>query len=321
MEYVGNPRSEWLNKLAGPYNTRQMLINSPNDCINNADSYTWLAIEVFWTTSQCFTGGSATRFKDPVAPNCSNSKRKRDAGECSGQTTAFPATITVPPTFSITVEAASSTITSEPLTCYDVGPSPGTGVDEGYCDCKQGSSSITLSYISSAIAESAKCAYSTFPGSSAQATVTTDVTSWTTNCAACTLTGGVGGGEETCTTVSGCTPTAIASPTIVAWVANVGTIDIGNADDGDPKNLASDMFTKLSGMCDSSGCKGDHQEMDNVEAVISGGEEPLKPAMYIDGAQYTSVDMLDKMLAVGLGSWVSAMVYYAPFACAWGNNY
>ena len=34
----------------GPLATRQMRTNKPDQCVENADSYTWLALEVFWTT-------------------------------------------------------------------------------------------------------------------------------------------------------------------------------------------------------------------------------------------------------------------------------
>lgn len=33
----------------GPTAVRNLLIHTPEQCINNADSYTWLALEVFWT--------------------------------------------------------------------------------------------------------------------------------------------------------------------------------------------------------------------------------------------------------------------------------
>lgn len=191
-----------------------------------------------------------------------------------------------------------------------IGPSPGTGVSEGYCDCVVGgSSSLTFPLRKADGTYSDSCAYTTVP--SATTVVSTDTSSWTSGCQACTLVGGVGGGHESCTTVSGCTPTtsAVTSPTIVAWVANVGTIDIGNAeDDGDGgKSLATEMFNKLSGMCNDTGCRGDHQEMDNVEAAIADEEEPLKPAMYIDGAVYQNMDTFKQMLAVGISSWISAL--------------
>jgi hypothetical protein len=117
------------------------------------------------------------------------------------------------------------------------------------------------------------------------ATVTSQTEVWTSNCAACTIVGGIAD-RETCTTVAGCTPTATPSPTIAAWVGNLSTIDIGDAEDGNGgKDLAKEMFTKLKGMCGSSrGCKSDHAEMDNVETVIADGEEPLKPVMYLQDA-------------------------------------
>lgn len=89
-----------------------------------------------------------------------------------------------------------------------------------------------------------------------------------------------------CTTVAGCTPTAAPTPTIAAWVGNLSTIDIGNAEDGNGgKDLAAEMFKKLRGMCnDSGGCKADEAVMDSVEAILSGEEEPLKPAMYLQDA-------------------------------------
>ncbi|GAW15610.1 hypothetical protein ANO14919_050260 [Xylariales sp. No.14919] len=58
------------------------------------------------------------------------------------------------------------------------------------------------------------------------------------------------------------------------------------------------MFTKLKGMCTSgSGCTSDHAEMENVETIIADGDEPLKPAMYLQHAQYSSAAALDRMLS------------------------
>ncbi|RDL32656.1 Uncharacterized protein BP5553_09112 [Venustampulla echinocandica] len=113
---------------------------------------------------------------------------------------------------------------------------------------------------------------------------------------------------DKCGLVAGCTPTAAPSPTIAAWVGNLSTIDIGNAEDGNGgKDLATEMFGKLKAMCSGSTCKGDHAEMDNVEAAIADGEEPLKPAMYLQDATFTSQAVLEKMLSVGISSWVSAL--------------
>jgi hypothetical protein len=145
--------------------------------------------------------------------------------------------------------------------------------------------SITLSVLPATSAQSESCAYKSIPtATTARETVTTQTEVWTSNCAACTIVGGIAD-AETCTTVAGCTPTAAATPTIAAWVGNLSTIDIGNADDGNGgKDLATEMFGKLKAMCSGSTCKADHAEMDNVEAAIDNGEEPLKPAMYLQDA-------------------------------------
>lgn len=210
--------------------------------------------------------------------------------------------------------APTSMITSPPrLECSVVQPSPETGVDDGYCDCVLGSNSMTLSIISGAMAYSESCAYTSVP--SATATISTDTSTWTSNCQACTMVGGDGGSKETCTSVSACTPTtsttAAPSPTIKAWVANQGTIDIGNAEDGGDggKGLAAKLYSMLSGLCDDTGkCNTDPQDIPNVEAVLAGGEEPLTPAMSIDSAYYNNdVNVYQQMLSVGISSWIAAL--------------
>jgi hypothetical protein len=159
---------------------------------------------------------------------------------------------------------------------------PDQGINQAFCLCDK---SITLSVLPATSAQSESCAYKSIPtATTARETVTTQTEVWTSNSAACTIVGGIAD-AETCTTVAGCTPTAAATPTIAAWVGNLSTIDIGNADDGNGgKDLATEMFGKLKAMCSGSTCKADHAEMDNVEAAIDNGEEPLKPAMYLQDA-------------------------------------
>lgn len=181
--------------------------------------------------------------------------------------------------------AASTTITPPPSTtpsCVLHNEDPDQGINQAFCLCD---SSITLTPLPATSAQSESCAYKSLPtGTSVRETVTTATEIWTTNCAACTIVGGIAD-SETCTSITGCTPTAAPSPTIAAWVGNLSTIDIGNADDGNGgKDLAKEMFGKLKAMCSGSSCKGDHAEMDNIETVIKDGEEPLKPAMYLQDA-------------------------------------
>ncbi|KAI0837778.1 hypothetical protein F5Y06DRAFT_304212 [Hypoxylon sp. FL0890] len=222
--------------------------------------------------------------------------KKRDIPEScytdaatSSTTTSVPASITAAPTPS----------------CELHNEDPDQGIDQAFCLCDK---SITLSVLPATTAQSESCAYKSIPSAtSARMTVTIPTQVWTSNCAACTLVGGIAD-AETCTSVTGCIPTAAPSPTIAAWVGNLSTIDIGNAEDGNGgKDLANEMFGKLKSMCSGSTCKGDHVEMDNVETIISNGEDPLKPAMYLQDAKFSSPAILDKMLSVGISAWISAL--------------
>ncbi|KAI0185817.1 hypothetical protein EV127DRAFT_411837 [Xylaria flabelliformis] len=192
-----------------------------------------------------------------------------------------------------------------PLSCELHNQDPDQGITQAYCLCN---GSITLTPLPATSQYSESCAYTTIPASTAFATVTTQTDIWTSNCNACTIIGGIAD-QETCTTVAGCTPTATPVPTIAAWVGNLSTVNIGNAEDGNGgMDLAQEMFTKLKGMCSSgSGCVSDHAEMDNVETIILDSEQSLKPAMYLQAAQYSSQAVLEKMLSVGIASWISVL--------------
>lgn len=182
---------------------------------------------------------------------------------------------------------SNSTITSAPtatsiITCELHEQDPDQGVNQAYCLCDN---SVTLTPLSIATTaeQSASCAYTTIPGSTAQETVTTQTEVWTSNCAACTIVGGIAD-SETCTSVSGCTPTAAPSPTIVAWVSN-STLQIGDAeDDNNGTSLAKEMYGKLRDFCSGSSCTTDMADMSNVEYILDEGEEPLTPQMYIQDA-------------------------------------
>lgn len=212
--------------------------------------------------------------------NPSRNLKRQDAFVCmlptptSGYSTSVPVTITPPPM----------------PTCFLHFEDPDQGISQSYCLCNQ---TLTLTPLPIKTDKSDACAYDSIPGSTAAATIAIETEIWTSNCATCTLVGGITG-NETCTTVAGCTPTGIRTststgtpiPTIAAWVSNITTIDIRNADDGNGGiDLAVEMFNKLKGFCSRSGCTGDHAEMEDVEVILADGEEPLTPAMYFQVAQ------------------------------------
>ncbi|KAJ4394797.1 hypothetical protein N0V93_004017 [Gnomoniopsis smithogilvyi] len=102
-----------------------------------------------------------------------------------------------------------------------------------------------------------------------------------------------------------CTPTG--KPKIIAWVSN-STIAIGDAEDAnDGKSLTKELFDKLNANCQGTSCTQDMATMDNVEYILAGGEEPLVPEMYIQDASGGNNSDIQKMLAVGISSWVGAM--------------
>lgn len=69
----------------GFYAVRQLLANHPTEAINNADSFTLLALEVYWT-KQCKSGRD--RFNDPVTPPAVSCQHAADP---SGGTGVCPA--------------------------------------------------------------------------------------------------------------------------------------------------------------------------------------------------------------------------------------
>ncbi|KAI0530348.1 hypothetical protein GGR58DRAFT_518547 [Xylaria digitata] len=266
-------------------------------------------------------------------PTMTNPKRAvrrvhRQLAECPADMTSTPADTTSgasntpsstpssPPTVTsfITsfVETTVPSITpTQSVSCYLQNQDPDRGINSRYCICE---SSITAPVLDSTLAQTALCAYTTLPGTTTEISVPTQT--WTTNCQACTLVGGIADHAD-CTMVDGCTPTGIttsqtaeATPTIKAWVGNLGMVDIGDAEDGTGgKDLAKELFTKLRSSCNDTACESNaFAEMDNIETIVLDGELPIKPAMYMDDVRFWNDTVaLERMLSLGIASWVSAL--------------
>lgn len=189
--------------------------------------------------------------------------------------------------------SAGSTITSPPAatpSCEYLPQDPDQGRTVAACVCEE---TATLPLITpqpsgtnSIFANSASCAYTTMPGSSVTNPVTTEVQTWTSNCQACTLTGGVAD-VETCTTVPSCTPTgaaAASTPTFAVFVSN-STVGIGDAEHEDQgKQLGRDMYNILHNFYQNrTSCKTgkeNHASISNDLTITQDGDEPLKPYLY-----------------------------------------
>ncbi|KAL8740836.1 MAG: hypothetical protein Q9190_006502 [Brigantiaea leucoxantha] len=136
-DHIGDYKTpEDVSAGYGPYKTRQLLINKPDQCIKNADSFVYLALEILWTKA-CKSGND--RFLDPV-PDTSTGQGPP----------SIPADITLTKTFS---DSSAPTATIPPfstrvsnnapaaITCeYAADPDGARGLcpnlaNDGWCDC------------------------------------------------------------------------------------------------------------------------------------------------------------------------------------------
>lgn len=126
--------------------------------------------------------------------------------------TTKPVVTTLPSNFMTTAPPATTQPPTSTIPCSYKGADPDEGVDQGGCVCTVSGSTTTwpmVSFTSSGTKSlwgtADYCAYTAAPSSPAK--ITTDVSSWTSNCQACTLTGGIAD-APTCTSVAKCTPTS-----------------------------------------------------------------------------------------------------------------
>ncbi|KAI0427511.1 hypothetical protein F5Y09DRAFT_344619 [Xylaria sp. FL1042] len=250
----------------------------------------------------------------PTTPSSKMAKRhvKRQPAECPASNTLSTASITssiITTMASFTtsfIDSATPTLApTSSISCSLQDDDPDQGITSRYCVCD---TSVTAPVLGSTLARSELCAYTALPTTTAQVTLATQI--WTSNCKACTLVGGIAD-DATCTSVSSCTPTSTPVPTMSAWVNNLATIDIGDADDGNGgKDLATTLFNKIRTFCNDTGCQFDMSaSMDHVETILGDGEtEVIHPVMVLDDAVYgNDTKKFEKMLALGITTWTSVL--------------
>ncbi|KAI0154574.1 hypothetical protein GGR57DRAFT_512079 [Xylariaceae sp. FL1272] len=238
----------------------------------------------------------------PRIPTHPMRRSKRQQAECSSPSQSSSSSPSSTPSTLMTITSPPTTTQAGPTpSCDPYGPDPDQGINTIYCLCDE---SLTLPTLS-ATAYNEYCTYTALPTSSLS--ISRPVETWTSNCEACTLTGGIAD-HATCTTVDGCTPTTPPIPSITAWVGNLRTIPIGDADDKNGGQfLAQELYDGLSGFCNETGCSGDDVLMESVETIIDGGEIELKLAMHFSDASYENLDDLHHMLSLGIGSWLTVI--------------
>lgn len=103
------------------------------------------------------------------------------------------------------------TITPGPAmpTCSLRNEDPDQGINAQGCIC--GSTTLPLLTVPSATHQDQSCSYTAFPTSSVPDPISIMSTTYTSNCQACTKTGGIAD-SPTCTTLTGCTPTSATPP-------------------------------------------------------------------------------------------------------------
>lgn len=120
--------------------------------------------------------------------------------------------------------ADSTLITPAPrISCELHKEDPDQGINQAFCLCDQ---SVTLTPLSVPPTgkQSDSCAYTGMPGTTAVEEVTTQATTYTNNCQACTLIGGIAD-TPSCTSIASCIPTkAVAQVQAGSSPVHVGTL-------------------------------------------------------------------------------------------------
>lgn len=109
------------------------------------------------------------------------------------------------------------------MSCELQNEDPDQGINQAYCLCDKSITLTPLSVASTGV-QSDSCAYTAMPATSASEVVTTQAVTYTNNCQACTLIGGIAD-TPSCISVSGCVPTqAIAQVQAGSSPVHVGTL-------------------------------------------------------------------------------------------------
>lgn len=236
------------------------------------------------------------------------SRFKRQAGAstlipCPAPKPGSSSSIT-PTMTSMTASVTPSVTQSSPLpSCSLQNEDPDQGIYDMGCICDS-TTTLPLLTIPSATDMSQSCSYTALP-SSASNPITIPTNTWTTNCEACTLVGGIAD-SATCTSVSDCTPTAAPTPPFRVWLSN-NSIPIGDAtNDNDGKDLRTDLYDGLKGNCPDDDQQCDTTttvDIHEIPSVVDAGVEFIKLTFTFQDSNYTSTDNRDRMLAAAVSLW------------------
>lgn len=248
-----------------------------------------------------------------AAPAPSSSLTLSQSVSCTALPWQSPTTTTGPlPSEDLTTlsPAASPTMTPPPvLTCTLQNEDPDQGINNRGCIC--GSTTLPLLTVTGATDPAQSCSYTALPTQAVPNPITIETQTWTSNCQACTLVGGVAD-TPTCTSVTGCTPTQPVAPpmnTYALWLSNntLPTGDIDNTNDG--SDLRNELANGLKGSCPNNtlGCDSTSPYIiSNVPTIIDGRPAYIDLEFTVQDSSYTSTSERDSMIASIVSTWERA---------------
>lgn len=223
--------------------------------------------------------------------------RNAPRDDCPGPTQTQASSTAPPPTPAPTID------------CEMQHQDPDQGITAMGCIC--GSTTLPLLTVKDATDMSQSCAYTALPSTSVANPITVETETFTSNCYACTLLGGIADTPSCASTpASGCTPTTPAIPTATVFISN-NSIPIGDeTNKNSGADLRKEVYQKLKELCpDNAGaCDSKKKaEIDSIKTVVDKeeGQETLK--FTIQDSEYHSTRERDQLLAAAVASWQQAV--------------
>ena len=182
---------------------------------------------------------------------------------------------------------------------------PGQGLD-AFCLCD--GTTLPITTPKPFTAESQSCAYTKMPDKPPASPITKATTTYTKNCEACTLVGGMAD-KPTCTKVKDCKPTEPPKPQYTVKFSN-NYIQIGDANLMGDKVFAKEIFDGLSDLCpyNAPGCgsKDPGLVVKGMETIVepdpSNYPEEMEVTFTITDSNY-GVESREPMLAYAIATW------------------
>ncbi|KAF2201339.1 hypothetical protein GQ43DRAFT_480789 [Delitschia confertaspora ATCC 74209] len=233
------------------------------------------------------------KIKRDVNAKYSHIKRAAPGGACVTPAPTTPSKTTTPPKTTPKPAMPSCSLQQQ---------DPDQGINKRGCVC--GTTTLPLLTVKDATRDEQSCSYTALPSTKVANPITIATHTWTQNCQACTLVGGIADAEH-CTSVPNCTPTATAKPFAIFLSNN--SLPVGNEDNKDGgAALRKEVYDKLKALCPDNAKSCDSKkdaELKNIPTIVKGGIEYGTLKFTIQDSSYGSTSERDRMLAAAVSSW------------------